>query len=431
LAAFPGAFRDTPQFVTYHQYDALDRRVRTTHPDNTFTTTSYAGGGVAFDTVRTTDELGRATVTHKDGQGRVVQIERFIGGASNRMRMKYDALDRLIEVTDEPGNRWSATCDSLSRRRTVSDPDHGTWGFEYDAGGRLVRQVDANGADSRFAYDGIARMIRREHYLAGATVPGQTYDYKYDFADADKCPDGVGYWNGGKLCATIGTSRYGTSGTAATSTAHNYDGNGLKAQDIWRLAGQTYWQRQDFEAGGHLVAKSWSDGDAVGSAAAVASGWQYDTGGRLASIPGHVTAFEYNGRGQVVRAAYANGVVTANTYNNARGWLTRVLTAKGSTVLQDIAFTRDAAGRITALTSAGRPADSWTYTYDDLDQLLTATNTGNPALSNTYTYDAAFNMTSNSQIGAYAYPGQGALAVRPNAALSAGPYALNYDAAVI
>jgi YD repeat-containing protein len=135
---------------------------------------------------------------------------------------------------------------------------------------------------------------------------------------------------------------------------------------------------------------------------------------------------------EVTSAAYANGVTTTNTYNDARGWLSRVVTLKGATTLQDITYTRTATGRITSVSSANRPTDSWAYTYDTLDRLLSATNAGDATLSNTYTYDAAHNMLSNSQVGTYAYPAQGPSAVRPHAATTVtgagGTYTLAYDA---
>ncbi len=414
-----------PQW-SYHTYDALDRPTTTSHPDGTSTSTSYATGGAAFNKATTRDELGRDTVTHKDGHGRVVMTERYLGGSgqvggtSNRTRMKYDALDRLIEVTDEPGNRWSATYDSLSRRTAVSDPDHGAWLFTYDAAGRLVTQRDARNAESRFSYDGLARMTQRQHFPSGATTPTETYTYKYDFADANKCPLGTGFWNGGKLCATTTASA-----AATTSTAHNFDANGNKAADNWTLGGQTYTQNQPHSAGGFVTMKSWSDGDAVGS---TTTQWLYDDAGRLKSIPGHITSLTYNARGQVTVAVYANGVTTTNTYNDQRGWLTRVVTVKGATNLQDVTLARDAFGRITGITRAGQAADSWTYTYDTLDRLLSATNAGNAALSSTYTYDSAHNMLSNSLVGAYVYPAQGLNVVRPHAATQAGVITLGYDA---
>ena len=57
----------------------------------------------------------------------------------------------------------------------------------------------------------------------------------------------------------------------------------------------------------------------VGSSA---TPWTYDAAGRLLSIPGHVSGYSYNARGQVVYVTYANGAVTANSYDPSRHWLT-------------------------------------------------------------------------------------------------------------
>ncbi len=153
-------------------------------------------------------------------------------------------------------------------------------------------------------------------------------------------------------------------------------------------------------------------------------GWKYNDGAQLKSIAGHINLITYNARGQVTKIEYANGVVTTNTYNARRGWLNRVRTVKdttvdGTSVLQDLTYARAANGRISSVASAGKPEDSWTYTYDSLDRLLSATNLGDATLSQTFTYDAAHNMTSNSKIGAYTYPAQGATAVRAAAAKAA------------
>jgi RHS repeat-associated protein len=256
---------------------------------------------------------------------------------------------------------------------------------------------------------------------SGASTPTETYSYGYDFADADKCPLGAGYYNGGKLCATTAVSAAGTS-----STAHNHDANGNKVVDYWLFGSLTYWQYQPRGAGGFLTMKWWADGDQIGGSG---NEWGHDDAGRLKSIPGHVTSLVYNARGQVTVATYVNGVTTTNTYDDQRGWLTRVVTAKGTTTLQDVALTRDAAGRISGITRAGAAADSWSYGYDTLDRLLSASNAGSAALSSTFTYDAGHNMASNSLVGAYVYPTQGTGVARPHAATAAGGIALTYDAA--
>ena len=403
------------QFSTF-TYDALNRLILTTLPDAATITNAYSGGGYAFNTVTVRDELGRDTRTHHDGHGRVVQIERFtgnsgqVGGTPNRMTMVYDPLDRITTITDEPGNTWTYTYDSLGRRLTANDPNHGLWTFTYDVAARMTEQLDANGAKTTFQYDGRDRLTRRDHFPSGSSTATAWHVNTYDQAR-------TGYYNTGQLTASNGP--WG-------STEHDYDANGNLVRRAWSLNSTSYSITHGHDTGGYLFKKIYSDGDSVGSDT---SQWTYDEAQRLVAIPGHVTSFTYNARGQVTQAVYANGVTTTNTYNDQRGWLTRVQTTKGATVLQDITFTRGPTGRINAITHTGRANDSWTYTYDDLDRLTGATNVGDPNLTQTFTYDSAHNMTFNSKVGTYTYPTQGSGAVRPHAATQAGPYALTYDAA--
>ena len=83
------------------------------------------------------------------------------------------------------------------------------------------------------------------------------------------------------------------------------------------------------------------------------------------------------------------------TYNDARGFLTRVLTSNGATTLIDQTYARNNKGMITSITSP-QSGKSWAYGYDALDRLITAANSNTPAESRTYAYDDADNMVYNS-----------------------------------
>ena len=321
-------------------------------------------------------------------------------------RREASVEEALIEVKDEPGNTWSAAYDTLGRRRSVSDPDHGTWTYSYDAAGRMTRQVDANAAVTDYLFDAASRVTRREHRNA-AGVLGSWHAYAYD---QPRYP----YYNGGKL-----TSASGSWG----SQTYDHDANGNRVKTSWTLAGQTHSITSVIDWRGYVTAKSYSDGDGVGT---VTDPWRYDQAGRLKSIPGHITSIKYNARGQVTETVYANGVTTTNTFDASRGWLSRIVTAKAgvATPLQDITFARAATGRITSVASAGRANDSRTYYYDDLDRLVYAANAGGAGLDQAFSYNAAHNITSNSAVGGYVYASG-----RPHAASTAGPYAFSYDAA--
>jgi YD repeat-containing protein len=142
-----------------------------------------------------------------------------------------------------------------------------------------------------------------------------------------------------------------------------------------------------------------------------------------------LTAATFNARGQPVTMTSGNGVTY--TYNNNRGFLTRILTQNGATTLLDQTYARNGKGMITGITSPdiGR---SWTYGYDALDRLITADNGNGVGDDRTYAYDDADNMTYNSALCAsnpnLVYPTQGATSVRPHAPTSICGTAVTYDA---
>ena len=144
-----------------------------------------------------------------------------------------------------------------------------------------------------------------------------------------------------------------------------------------------------------------------------------------------VASTAYNARGQTTSITYGNGATSTYSYNDQRGFLTRVLSTNGATTLLDQNYARNAKGMITATTSpeVGR---SWTYGYDALDRLITADNQNGTTDDATYAYDDADNMVFNSKLCAgspnMAYPAQGATSVRPHAPTSICGTAVTYDA---
>jgi RHS repeat-associated protein len=117
--------------------------------------------------------------------------------------------------------------------------------------------------------------------------------------------------------------------------------------------------------------------------------------------------------------------------NNARGFLTRVLSTNGATTLIDQNYARNAKGMITAIASPD-VSRSWTYGYDGLDRLILADNGNGTADDRAYAYDTADNMIRNSGLCAanpnLVYPAQGAAAIRPHAPASICGAPVAYDA---
>jgi YD repeat-containing protein len=124
----------------------------------------------------------------------------------------------------------------------------------------------------------------------------------------------------------------------------------------------------------------------------------------------------------------ATGVVLGNGLSQLKGfnpytgrldWATLTVPA-GAAQLQE-AYQYDVLGNVTNRTQYWGSADklqgySEDFTYDKLNRLWSSHIHDQPSL--TFTYDAAGNIKSKTGTGTYAYPEQGASAVRPHAVQS-------------
>ena len=158
-------------------------------------------------------------------------------------------------------------------------------------------------------------------------------------------------------------------------------------------------------------------------------GLTYDGAGRLLSMPGYISGLTYTARGQTAAITYGNGVVSTFNYSQSRGWLnvlTHTLPNAGGNALA-VTFARVNTGRISGITAAGAPNESWGYTYNDLDELTLADNVGDSTLDQTFSYDTSGNgnLLSQTGLGAYTYPA--VTAPKPHAPLTAGAKTFAYD----
>jgi RHS repeat-associated protein len=283
----------------------------------------------------------------------------------------------------------------------------GAWSYVYDSASRLTQQTDARGVVTAMSYDQLGRLLERR--VIAPVIPDPVLATNtYDQARA-------GYHNVGQLTTSVNAS-----------ATHQID---------WRASGNEVRRISTIGAKSNTTTRTedrshkpvrMSDGPYVVNVGDAANPWTYTVNGDLQSIPGYVTAIEYEADGQTKRIDYANGVYTTFEYSPTRRWLTRVITTRPNGVkLIDNSYTRDAAGRITAIDSP-YAAEDWTYAYNNLDWLLTATNAGNAALTESFTYSTTGNLLTRTRLtGAFTYPaGAG---VRPHAPLTLGPRTFTYD----
>ncbi len=135
----------------------------------------------------------------------------------------------------------------------------------------------------------------------------------------------------------------------------------------------------------------------------------------------------FNAQGQPSTLTLGNGTATTYTYDSSNYRLKTLKTVKGALTLQDLTYTFDTGGNVTALADPVPGHGNQTFVYDGLDRLTSATG---PYGTVTNTYDQIGNMLSNSRLSpsTYTYPASGSSSVRPHAVSTAGGNTYTYDA---
>jgi YD repeat-containing protein len=196
----------------------------------------------------------------------------------------------------------------------------------------------------------------RSKTVSGALIPTETTVQSYD--DVRRDANLVYYSNNGRLTTAIKTVP-AMGAIAAVNVQHqmNYDVAGRLVNEWVNLPDATGKSlNYDYWIDGSVKRKQLADGSWTGQ-------YVYDLAGRLQSVANSnvpsatepamfVASTAYNARGQTTKITYGNGASTDYTYNDARGFLTRVLTANAGVTIFDQNYTRNAKGMITAITAS-------------------------------------------------------------------------------
>ncbi|PZF75903.1 hypothetical protein DK847_14700, partial [Aestuariivirga litoralis] len=413
-------YYDEPQAWKTFTYDKLDRLVRTTNPDGTSSSIWHGLGwpnSTEHHGMVITDEAGRRTIDTFYANGKQMKHIPFKGEVALPRGYYRDGLGRITWVVDPAGNTWSYAFDGLGRRTRVNDPDLGSWSYDYDSASRLIAQTDAKGQRTELSYDALSRVTTK---LVRGTSGEERTTNAYDEARA-------GFFNLGQI-----TSAVREAGGKRFAQAFDYDAAGRLAQrsDLG-VEGRDFSQGFEYWPDGTLKRKRLADGSWTGT-------YLYDPAGRLFSIgnanapsasePGQfISSILYNARGQTTAIAYGGGVATSFSYNDARGFLTRVLTQKNGETLLDLNYARNAVGQVTAISSPD-PSRAWAFSYDELGRLVSADNQDGAAEDRSYAYDDAGNLTANSGLcggAGLVYPPSGS--ARPHAPVSICGAPVSYD----
>jgi RHS repeat-associated protein len=327
----PVLSRDQLGRTTSFSYNTAGNLIRTLSPTGLTTLFSYDGRG---NLTRETDALGHVT--------------QFVHGTN---------FNQLLSYTDANGNTTRYSYDSQANLRSITYAGGTTQQFSYDPLGNLTETINARSDAIDSAYNA-NRQVTRNTF-----ADGSHQDFTYDA-------------HGNLLTART----YDAFGAVTSDIRMTYD-----AAD--RLTRIDYLDSNRFlvftyDSGGRRMSSVDQDGYTVN--------YTYDTLGRLATLHDGsnnlIVSYTYDPLGRLSRKDLGNGTFTTYTYDAAGELLTEVNSAPGGAVNSSFAYTYDAEGRRTSMTTQG---GTTTYAYDDVGQLTLVTMPGGRTIA--YTYDAAGN----------------------------------------
>lgn len=410
----------TTNLYTVYNYDAMKRVINAQTAVGTITN-NYNDWQTTV-----TDAEGKVKDLYKDAYDNLVQVNEHNNLATYSTYYQWNYLKKLTKITDALGNVRNFIYDGLGRNllaedlHAVGDTTFGVWQYSYDEVGNLIYKIAPNTKATAFTYDNLNRVLTED--AIGTEEIEVVYDY-------DNCQNGVG-----RLCSVI---------NSAIKNFLSYNILGQLIQEDKRIGRAQYITNYTYDRQGNEILIINPDNSRVV--------YNYNSAGLINSVqrqeasdPGLINVInniDYNAVNLPTVLAYANGVVTTNTYDaNELYRLRTKITIAGSQNLQHLTYTYDAVGNITQIIDASDTLTAKTtdYTYDDLHRLISATITNSAAQGvdgpnnenqiQTFSYDAIGNLTYKSDVGNYSYDGyQGENYANPHAVTSAGTKNYYYD----
>ncbi|MEQ1569163.1 MAG: RHS repeat-associated core domain-containing protein [Myxococcota bacterium] len=379
-------------------YDPVGRNTQVTLPDGHLRRWTYTPWQVSAYDEHDTDPSSpfhdTPETTHLDAQGRVFRSTETPDGVTEHVtHLTLDVQGNVLQVTDARGNATQVqTFDLVGRPLFTGAADEGYDGVSgrgetrilVDVAGQPLRVWRSGNLSLRTAYDALRRPVgTRVDEGAGErrstrTVYGDALPEPPPFAKGRpvQVDDPAGR-------VTLGYDFRGRTVSQARQVLADItvdpDWDLTPALDLERFTVTT-----DYDALDRVTSQAAPDGSATTRA--------YDEAGRLVAVAvalrgaDTATAFvdhiAYDARGQRLAITYGNGTATTYTYDPLRFWLTRLHTLRGSTALQDLQYTLDAAGNIvesrddaqqTQFFANSQVTPTRTFTYDALYRLTRAT----------------------------------------------------------
>jgi len=353
---------------TDFEFDDYNRFKKAIYPGGLFEERAYDDNG---NLLSIKDADSRTTAYSYDPLNRLINVTQ---PGSVITGYVYDSHDNLISVTDAENHTTTYTYDDLGRQISESSPDSNTTGYTYNASGNLLSKTDAIGNTVSYTYDVLNRLTAI-HYPDSAQDVTYTYDEGVNFK--------------GRL-----TGMTDPSGTYL----YSYDALGNFITEEKTIEEVPYVTQYTYDAAGILNGIIYPNGRTVT--------YGLDSAGRVKTV---TTAKDSTTQTLAENITYLPfGPLHGLTYGNGtamtQGFDQRYrLTGLSAGSIQNLAYTLDPVGNITAITNNLDPTRSQTFGYDDLYR-LTSSNGIYGDIS--YTYDKVGNRLTRiegTQTDTYSY----------------------------
>ncbi|SDS20928.1 RHS repeat-associated core domain-containing protein [Halopseudomonas litoralis] len=361
---------------TTYTYDLLGRTTQIRTPNNKVSSIAYGGLRTTY-----TNELNQKRTEDVGLQGQPVQVVDAVGTAEAATNLyEYDALGRLLKVTDANGKLRQYTYDLAGNKLTDQDPNQGTWSYQYNSIGQLISQTDAKGQTTQISYDVLGRMVQRQ-------APDFNSQWVYDTATK-----GIG-----KLAQVTASNGY--------TRSHAYDTLGRPIQTTTRVDSQDYTLSTSYDSLGRVQSLTYPTGISyhnVYSSRGFLTKVQNADGQRVYWQISDTATTTADAHGRLLRTTLGNGVQTLRSYDPLTGQLTSLAAGTNSARnnVQNDSYLHDALGNLLSR-SEHRSNLTETFQYDAHNRLTSATVVGQTA--RTVQYDKVGNITYKSDIGYYRY----------------------------
>lgn len=331
--------------------------------------------GLGIQSKSTVDALNRLSGGVQDSNGTSVGTQNTTTG------INYDALDRIIGLTDPSSLTTTYTYDGLSNRTGLQSPDAGSRSDTFDAAGNVLTHTDAKGVASTGTYDALNRTLTM-------TFADASLNVRY-FYDEPALVTGCNpSFPAGHLTRVVESN---------VTTIYCYDDLGHVMQKRQMQGTQADTIAYKYTPAGRLSQVTYPSGNVVqyarNTAGQITSVTVTPSGGAAQTLVSNVTYLPF---GPIASYTLGNGQVVSRGYDANY----RLLDLASPNF--NLHFARDVMGDVVGLgNAAGVPTPTEAYTYDHLYR-LTGVLDGQGSLVEAYTYNQTGDRLSKASAGGLA-----------------------------